>query len=264
MCKKQDDRLFAVTQSPKRDKPLTILEFVREIPQYILAYALYLDLCLLHYTITKTRGLFLLVTSSFGLYTDDVNRTVYTTACLIYTAHCLVSILTFKTFLSDEKRLRWFYDHVGEKRVKPKLFTTPLIGALTSAGMRTMLGTALLEGGTHCIRNMLHQSNYHNEAAEYRLNCSLAKDEALAEYKLVQDNPNFDSAYKQKCHQQFKQHIKSLEMARDSHINNIRYTPIHTGGIVAQLINADTARKGIEVAGDAVSNLGKSLSPWGR
>ena len=119
---KEKDPLFSVTQSSLGDKPFTIWDVVKEIPQYILAFTLYFDLCLLHYTIARTRGIVLVITLAFGLYTDDANRSIFSTACLIYSAHCLTGIAFLKVFLSDEKRLRWFYDHVGERRAKPKLF----------------------------------------------------------------------------------------------------------------------------------------------
>lgn len=122
VSKYQSHPLFLVIQSPLRDKPLTTLEILKEIPHYIIAFTLYFDLWLLHYTVVTTRSILFVFTFTIGTYTNDVNRSGFSTACLIYITHCLVSIAFIKGCLSSKERLRWFYDHVGERRAKPKLF----------------------------------------------------------------------------------------------------------------------------------------------
>lgn len=114
------DPLSEVKGSTHVKKISTFREFLVEFPQYLLAYTLYFDICLLHYGVRKTYGIPLAFMMSFGLYLD--HHSTFQFFCLTGAGYCLGSLIFIRVFLKDEKRLRWFYDHIGEHRVKPKLF----------------------------------------------------------------------------------------------------------------------------------------------
>ena len=209
----------------------------------------------------KDAWYFFLVASSIGLYTNDVNRSVFSTGCLFYTAHCLVSIAFLKTFVSNEERLRWFYDHVGERRVKHKLFNSPILAALGSASMRTMLGGTMLEATTHYVRNAIHVSNCHTQAAEIRMGFEVDKAELERSHLADIRDPNLSKSYVENSKRDFKKHLEGLRAKKDLAINSLNRSPVYAGGIVSELINADTTQKAMEVAGTTIGNFGRR---WGR
>lgn len=112
--------LSEVKGSTHVKKISTVRDFLVELPQYLFAYILYLDICILHYGVRKTYGIPLAFMTSFGLYSD--HHSMFQFFCLAGAGYCLGSLIFIIVFLNNETRLRWFYDHIGEDRVKPKLF----------------------------------------------------------------------------------------------------------------------------------------------
>lgn len=114
------DPLFQVRQSPFKKGPETLKEFLVEAPQYFLAFLIYIDICILYYLVLRTGSIILIFTTAYGLYAQAY--TPFQFVCLLFTGHCLGSLIFLRIFFNNEKRLQWFYDHVGERRAKPKLF----------------------------------------------------------------------------------------------------------------------------------------------
>ena len=56
-----------------------------------------------------------------------------------------------RVFLSNLKRLQWFYDIVGEKRVKPKLFASPLAKLLISRTAPVICGLIGMDAVTGVV-----------------------------------------------------------------------------------------------------------------
>ena len=78
------------------------------------------DILILYYLVAKTGGLLLAFTTAYGLYSHS--HSAFQVFCLVFTGHFFGSLVFLRVFLGNEKRLRWFYDHVGERRVKYILF----------------------------------------------------------------------------------------------------------------------------------------------
>ena len=114
------DPLFQVRQSASKKWPSTSKELLVEAPQYFLAFLIYIDICILYYLVLRTGNIILVFTTAYGLYAQAY--TTFQFACLLFTGHCLGSLVFLRIFFNSERRLQWFYDHVGERRAKPKLF----------------------------------------------------------------------------------------------------------------------------------------------
>ena len=90
------------------------------VPQYFLAWNIYLDICILYYGILKTRGVLLAIAFAFGFYSDEL--TFFSGACEVFVGHCISNIIFLKYFFTNKERVAWLYNIVGEKRIRHKIY----------------------------------------------------------------------------------------------------------------------------------------------
>jgi ketol-acid reductoisomerase len=109
-----------------------------------------------------------------GLFGDGATYTQL--FCLLFTFWSFGAALALCLFLYHPKRLQWFYDIVGEKRVKPLLFQNPTAKSLFFRTVPVILGLITLDG----INDMGCEHKHHNSKV-----ASLNDAEKAA--KLLQD-----------------------------------------------------------------------------
>lgn len=109
-----------VRQSPPRVTKPTSSERILLIPQYIVAIGMYVEICILYYTVSKTNGLLLGVAFCFGFYSNEA--TIFSVLCALYVGHCVSSLISLTLFFSNKKRTMWLYNLIGEERIRPKIF----------------------------------------------------------------------------------------------------------------------------------------------
>jgi hypothetical protein len=107
-------------QSPPCATKSTFLERILLIPQYIVAIGVYVEICILYYTVSKTNGLLLGAAFCFGFYSNEV--TIFSILCALYVGHCVSSLISLLFFFSNKNRTIWLYNLIGEERVRPKIF----------------------------------------------------------------------------------------------------------------------------------------------
>lgn len=107
-------------QSTPRATKLTFLGRILLAPQYIVAIGVYIEICVLYYTVSKTNGLLLGAAFCFGFHSKEV--TVFSVLCGLYVGYCVSSMIGLLFFFSNKKRVIWLYDLIGEERVRPKIF----------------------------------------------------------------------------------------------------------------------------------------------
>lgn len=90
------------------------------LPQYFLAYTMFLSILFLRLFILKTYGVLFLIIFIIGLYGDGT--TYIETICFLCSVGAFLIVITILPFFNSPKRLQWFYNVVGEKRGKPLLF----------------------------------------------------------------------------------------------------------------------------------------------
>ena len=142
-----DEEVEKVHQSPPRTTPLTISEKILLLPQYMTAISIYLDLCLLYYSVMTLRGAPVAIAFAFAFYSEQA--TPFTVGCALFIGHLIASAFSLKLFFSNKERVRWLYDLIGEDRIRPKVFTSPPVNGLMWKGGRMALAVAGGELVTH-------------------------------------------------------------------------------------------------------------------
>jgi hypothetical protein len=141
--RKRDDILFNVKESNhsvnlwKRE---TGIEKLLLVPQYVFAYILMVEIYTIHYVAGKFYGIPYLMIVLVGLFGDGTTNIQL--FCLIFSFWAFSTALTIPLILGTPKRLQRFYDIVGEKRVKHKLFGSPILALLkkTAPAILTTIG----------------------------------------------------------------------------------------------------------------------------
>ena len=160
--------------SPYLWKQKSFLERLYLVPQYLLAYILIFDLYVLQYTAGKAYGVPFYIVALVGLFGDG---TTYTQLfCLLFTFWSFGAALALRLFLNHPKRLQWFYDIVGEKRVKPLLFQNPTAKSLFFRTVPVILGLITLDG----INDMGCEHKHHTSK-------QASLDDAHKAFKLLHD-----------------------------------------------------------------------------
>ena len=235
---KQPDPLFEVKESPLKKHPGTLKEFLVEAPQYFFAFLIYIDILILYYLVAMTGGLLLAFTTGYGLY--SYSHSAFQVFCLVFSGHCLGSLMFLRIFLGNEKRLRWFYDHVGERRVKYMLFATPFLAFVSRTSVPALVGILGLEAGSAAHDAVIFQLEKTHELNEAIRIDTEAKARAYADFKQkvteTEGNPGFvKSAQKLFDHQvdtSQKQYEKTVaQVAARTH------TPV---GLVTKGMNSET------------------------
>ena len=98
----------------------TVWERMLLVPQYIVAWGMYVDICILYYGVSKTHGVLLGIAFIFGFYSQEL--TLFTIICKLFVGHCIGNVIFFKIFFSNKERVVWLYNIVGEKRIRHKVF----------------------------------------------------------------------------------------------------------------------------------------------
>lgn len=164
-----------VHQSPPRTTPLTISEKILLVPQYMTAISIYLDLCLLYYSVMTLGGLPLAITFAFAFYSDQ--PTPFTIGCAVFVGHLIASAFSLKLFFSNKERVRWLYDLIGEHRIRYMVFSSPPINGIMWKGSKICLVMVGGEVVTHAGASAVDSMSASHELAEneQRLNDQLAK-----------------------------------------------------------------------------------------
>ena len=142
-----DEELENVHQSPPRTTPLTISEKILLVPQYMTAISIYLDLCLLYYSVMTLGGAPVAIAFAFAFYCEKV--TPFTIGCALFIGHLIASAFSLKLFFSNKERVRWLYDLIGEDRIRPKVFMSPAVNGMVWKGGRAAVAIAGGELVTH-------------------------------------------------------------------------------------------------------------------
>ena len=103
-----------------KDIERTVWERMLLVPQYITAWGIYVDICILYYGISKTNGVLLGIAFMFGFYSEEL--TLFTVICKVFVGHCVSNIIFLKFFFSNKERVAWLYNIVGERRIRHKVY----------------------------------------------------------------------------------------------------------------------------------------------
>ena len=249
----QLDPLFEVKESPLKKRPETLKEFLVEAPQYFFAFLIYIDILILYYLVLKTGGLVLAFTTGYGLYLHS--HSAFQVFCLVFSGHCLGSLVFLRVFLGNEKRLRWFYDHIGERRVKYMLFASPLVWSLSGAAVPAVFGILGLEAGSAAHDAAIFQLKKSHESNEAMRIHHEVKAEALAYLNERLADPNGDAAYKRSAQKFYKQEINSSASQFQKTIREVSartHTPV---GLVTKGMNNETLTNVTKTVGGVIGSL---------
>ena len=129
----QEDILFNIKESassPYKWQQKTLIERLSLVPQYFTAYLLMFEIYVIYYVVVKPYGVVYFVITCVGLFADGT--TYVQLVCLIFSFWAAITAVKIRVVLNNPKRLQWFYDIVGERRVKSKLFASPIAVLLIS------------------------------------------------------------------------------------------------------------------------------------
>ena len=235
---KQPDPLFEVKESPLKKRPETLKEFLVEAPQYFFAFFIYTDILILYYLVAKTGGLLLAFTTGYGLYSHS--HSAFQVFCLVFSGHCLGSLIFLRVFLGNEKRLRWFYDHVGERRVKHMLFASPFLAFLSRAALPAMGGILGLEAGSAAHDAAIFQLEKTHESNEAIRIHNEVKDKAYADLKEKLLDAGKDSQLQKSALKYYEQEMNASQSQFQKTLREVSartHTPV---GLVTKGMNSET------------------------
>ena len=247
------DPLFQVRQSPSKKGAETLKEFLVQAPQYLLAFLIYIDICILYYLVLKTGGLLLAFTTAYGLYARAYNS--FQLVCLFFTGHCLGNLIFLRIFFNNEKRLRWFYDHVGVSRAKPKLFASPLITALSRATLPAVVGIVAVEAGTTVQDAIVFQAEKKFEVDEAIKVYNEAKATALEQLTDKLDTSKRNSQFQKAAYRFYEQELQASKVRHDEILRRVgarTHTPV---GIVTRGLTSETATETAKTVGGVFTSI---------
>ena len=129
--KEKEEILFNVKESacsPYKWQQKTLLERLSLMPQYLTAYLLIFEIYVIYYVVVKPYGVVYFVITCVGIFADGTTHVQL--VCLVFSFWAAIAALKIHVVLNNPKRLQWFYDIVGERRVKSKLFASPIAALL--------------------------------------------------------------------------------------------------------------------------------------
>ena len=229
-----------VHQSPQSEQNVkrTLLESILLVPQYIVAWGIYLDICILYYGISKTHGIVLGIAFIFGFYSEEV--TLFSAICEVFVADCIVSIISLKFFFSNKHRVVWLYNIVGEKRIRHKVFESPAMGRLGKLSTSILLGIAATEMSTHAGGAVVDggiTAFQHNLNEEQRTNGTAHLNNEIAKIKGLDVSDDVKDVFvAQVCAEKLK--LAEDYRARKREINNMHHN--RTGGLMLYLAKKET------------------------
>ena len=144
--KEKEDILFKVKQSnpsPYLWQQKMFIERLFLVPQYLLAYGMMFDIYVIYYIVVKPYGIIYFIITAVGLFADG---TTYTQLfCLLFSFWSFSTSIVLRLFLSNPERLQWFYNIVGEKRVKPLLLNSSLVKLFISRTAPVLCGLIVMD-----------------------------------------------------------------------------------------------------------------------
>ena len=158
--KEKDKILFDVKQtvpSPYEWQHKTLVERLLLVPQYYFAYFLLLNIYIIYYVVVVPHGMLYAMITALGLFGDGTTYTQL--VCLAFAFWAPTTSIWLYFLLANPKRLQWFYNIVGEKRVKSKMFNTPFLKTFLASTVPTITTFIVGAAGVDHLHEWQYQSN---------------------------------------------------------------------------------------------------------
>ena len=148
-----------------------------------------------------------------------------------------MGVLAPMIFLSFEANLRWIYNYISEERVKSKIFTSPVLAAISRAIIRGGVVTIATEAATDAAGRF----GYHEEKRRSVDNANSHFDKLLGKQQIVYNDLLEEAKQandKKAIHQilmQTQQNVRMVEEKRQASYDAIYSNPYQPGGVMHKI-----------------------------